>query len=520
VWRYPLAAGRALVNLPGEQDMRLIQNLSFDRIVFALAVLTGTLLIWSFSYPALLDLPQHAGQIDSLYRLLTQTHSHAAELQINLLSPFLLVYAAGTALAFIFPISIVLKLLITLIFWGFLWSGVRLLRHFGSPAQLGWLFIPAFFGMCWLSGFINYMAAACLLFLFIIALDRQAHSSSISRGLEITLLSLLLVITHGLMFYFSLFYAAIYILLQYRLNLYAAIKAALPLAPAVALSLLQFLALQDSSALTLSESKQSHFEWSFDIWRLLFFQTSSYSIYCFLFIAALLLAPFVFAQFKVRGRQAFIPLMALGLAAILFPNKALYIIMIVDRLSLLVMPFWALLFIPLAQQRPAKSLYATLILAGATFGLLAFEAVRQQDFKTESRPLLNLYRNLPEGQRLLTLSSLPRTSGVYKNRFRHFSLWYQIEQNGWSEFNFAAFNTMVVRYRTNPPINTTQISTQEKLNWQTYQASKFDYILIWHEIPLSADFFSEAPCGVALAETGTNWSLFRVVKCAAEPPKN
>lgn len=501
--------------------MPITQSFSADRLLFALAVLLGSALIWAFPHAALLDLPQHAGQIDSLYRLLTQTHSRADELQINWLSPFLLFYIIGTALAFIIPVTAALKLLINLIFLSLLWSGARLLRQFGAARQLLWLFIPAFFGICWLSGFINYIAAAVFLFLFMTAYDEQQKAPTRGRDFLLITLALLMVTTHALMFYFLVLYISIYALIKHRLNFSCLLKACWPLGPAALLAVAQLAVLQSGAAQTHFQTDGQNFSWDLDYWRLLFFQASTLNFGSFLLVATLLIVPFLFGAPRLRRAAVSLPFFTLVVAILVFPNAALFIIMLTDRLSLLVLPFWALLFAQPAQPQTALKHGATLIMASATFLLLATEYNRQQDFTTAAAAPLTLLGELPQGQRLLTLIDVPHTVSDYELAFRHLPLWYQVEQGGWSEFNFAAFNSMVARYRTSPaPVYSNQQAVFSRFDWQAYQASRFDYIFIRHINPVPAELFKDAPCGVALQKAIPGWSLYRITKCPADSSEN
>ena len=116
------------------------------RVAFHVTVLCAGLVFWVSHYPAMADLPQHAAQVVALRELLEGSSAWADVLRINLFTPYLIGYALALPLSYVLSIADVLKLLLSLAFYGFVGAHVLLRRHFSADPRLDWLSIPGFFG--------------------------------------------------------------------------------------------------------------------------------------------------------------------------------------------------------------------------------------------------------------------------------------------------------------------------------------------------------------------------------------
>ena len=68
----------------------------------------------------------------------------------------------------------------------------------------------------------------------------------------------------------------------------------------------------------------------------------------------------------------------------------------------------------------------------------------------ETRDFVSLIKGMGSGQRILTLFDTDsRSSGSLSSHMEYiyFGNWYQVEKNGWSDFNFAWFHPQIVRFK-------------------------------------------------------------------------
>ncbi|MFX8449327.1 hypothetical protein ABTL80_20275, partial [Acinetobacter baumannii] len=81
-------------------------------------------------------------------------------------------YGLALALSFVMPVTVAIKVLLTLVYYGFVSACIQLRKQFAGDARIDWLFVPSFFGFAYDFGLFTFLVAAPLALLFVL-LARQ-----------------------------------------------------------------------------------------------------------------------------------------------------------------------------------------------------------------------------------------------------------------------------------------------------------------------------------------------------------
>jgi hypothetical protein len=492
--------------------MSLATGGQLERSAFIIACLFGLFLIWQVPHPPMMDLPQHVAQIALLHDLLFSTHPYADEFRLDYFTPYWLFYGPAALLTSFMPVLIASKLLLSLIFLAFICTGHLCLRQFNSPPHLLWLFLPAFFGLCWMMGFVTFLGAAPLVFLALIWADQYSTLPTARAGVKLGLLLVLIYACHALAFAFAALLAAGLWALEHYKTPRTLITKGWPLLPALPLILLHLLLnqrgadrlVQSTSLFTLSPLER--------VWHTLSYQVSFFTpLNCFILFALITSALCSGSLRQISGRKL-LPLILLGLLLLLLPTTVAGVDLVFDRFSLFLLPLLALAInlVP-SVWRWQRVMQVLLILASSA--LLLGQAQSHAAFARRTAPLDSLLEQIPAEKRLLSLIDQPLGTGRAGQVLWHYALWYQAERRGLAEYNFAQASPQIVRYKVQPPLAAIKHNTRlEEFNWQSYGADRYDYIIIGHASPLGEGLFAGASCLPRLIRQASTWTLFEVIR--------
>ena len=166
------------------------------------AVLLGCAIFWVAPRTSMGDLPQHAGQVTLLHDLLTGTSRWSDLVYVNWFTPYLLAFSLATALAFVVPVVVALKLVLTAGFIAFVAAAVALREEFGGDERLDWLFLPGYFGFAFQYGFYTFLVATPVGLIFLLLAKRFAAAPSGAGAVRMVFAGLALFFSHGLVFVF------------------------------------------------------------------------------------------------------------------------------------------------------------------------------------------------------------------------------------------------------------------------------------------------------------------------------
>ena len=108
----------------------------------------------------MVDLAAHAGQITLLKDLIAGRSPWADTFFVNPLTPYLLGYCIATSFSFVMPVLVAVKLTISVTYFAFVLSAVKVSRYFGSSHYLDWTILPVFFGLPFVWGYLPFLVAA------------------------------------------------------------------------------------------------------------------------------------------------------------------------------------------------------------------------------------------------------------------------------------------------------------------------------------------------------------------------
>jgi hypothetical protein len=144
------------------------------------------------------------------------------------------------------------------------------------------------------------------------------------------------------------------------------------------------------------------------------------------------------------------------------------------------------------------------------------QTIRLHRFAVENAPLDNLLAQTEPGQRALSLI-FDRASPAFKSTaaYAHQSLWYQAEQHGFVDLNFATFVPQIVRFRPGMmPIQPPALEHDPgSFEWQKDNGRQYRYFFVHKIGPLPVNFFANNECDVALVMQEGEWSLYERRHC-------
>ncbi|WP_042337870.1 hypothetical protein [Paraburkholderia ferrariae] len=503
-----------------------------ERVLLTCTVAIAGILFWIAPRPGMGDLPQHAAQIAMLHDLVTGTSSWSDLVRVNYFTPYLLAYGLALALSFVMPVVASLKLVMMLAFYAYVGAGIKLRQAFNADSRLDWLYVPGFFGFAYQFGFYSFIVAVPVALLFLILARRFAQAGGFSTGVSLLLAGVGLFFSHGLVFLLACATGAAFIPFFRRTP--ARFAAALaPYALLGVLALAWYVHLHHSALLVPGGvAPYSGTEWGWSLYRcgaflLYTVATQSKDWYLLPGVLVLLAAPWLMgAKLNRRDPTAFLPFAALLLIWFVVPSDALGTSFLYQRFAIFLLPAYALMFrAPTATEQRATarrlSWFDRPMLARAAVMLfcwcyLTTLGVRAHRFAQDSASFETVLAAAEPGQRALSLVYAP-DSAIIHNPFTYHSypVWYQVDKNGFVDFNFAAFLPQIVRFKPDriPAMRPSMGDTPEAFDWHAVHGRLYRYFFVRHTQPLPANLFKNDECEVALVKEAGEWSLFERRTC-------
>lgn len=504
-----------------------VQRARLTKVAFVLTVVYAGALFWLAPYPPMVDLPQHAGQVALWRELLLAKSPWQSLVRINYFTPYLIGYGLALPLSFFMPVAAALKLLLTLAFYAFVFCCVLLRRRFEGDERLDWLFIPGFFGFAYAWGLFTFLVAAPLGLTFVLLADRYAERTTIFNGVTLCAVGLLLFFSHGLVFMFACT-IGVALLVVRRVRLSAILLALLPYMPLGTLSIAYAL-ISNNAETAIATVFPLGAVWHWD-WRRLLLPHhvfGAYEKYGAIFapvaIVLMLWAPRLLVS-RLNGQQpaAFAPMGVMLVVWLVVPFYAMKTTFLYERFALFVLPFYALMFRRPAtdarnsQTASAEAQLCQVVLAALCWVFLAVQTQNLMRFARESEEFNTVRAAAEPGQRALAMV-YDAGSTVASNpwAYLHYPLWYQAENYGFVDFNFAWFPPQIVRFRSDhlPAVQPNFSMGPKDFNWVTHHGRNYRYFFVRHTQPLPASLFDNAQCHVNLIKSDGRWSLYETRHC-------
>jgi hypothetical protein len=420
--------------------------------------LLGLAIIWAPGRPAMVDISQHSAEIAMWRDLILGRSAWAADLRVDLATPYFLGYALALPLALVMTPLAAIKVVLTAAYAAFGLIGRAIGGELDAPASLdSYYFIP-FFSVAWSYGMFPFLVAAPLGLGLIWASLRYARGGGAVRGLLVSVLGLATLLSHAFVFVFAMAVGAGLVAVSGR-PLRRLIPMAWPfVAPSLVCLLLFFHATGSEAASVGHYGLRVHagaailragaiLGGSFDDWSAPWSWSVGVGLYFLPFICGLRVAP-------KRG-EAWIIAGALVAIIALTPLEIMEM-WIYPRFSLFVLPAYAWLFArpsapssPLAAWlTPRIGLFAA-ILGG--FGLIQ-HINEQRAFSREAQDFDGVLARAAPGRRALSLV-YDQQSAIAVNPlvYLHFPQWYAVEKGGFVDLSFAEDPHEVVRFSHAPP---------------------------------------------------------------------
>lgn len=492
------------------------------RALLWLVVASAGVIFWLAPHPPMSDLPQHAGQVAILHDLLTGTSPWQADMRFNWFTPYLIGYALALALSFVMPVTVALKLLLTLAYYSFVAAGVHLRKRFGGDARLDWLFVPVFFGYAYEYGFFTFLVAAPLGLLYVLLARQYAEQPSGRAGAKLLAAGVGLFFSHGLVFLFANAIGVAFVVATRARHIRQCVATLWPYALLGALCL-AYAAMHRE--VDLAQMYPFSALWG-PLWLrpVTLFVTSwgmTPDIGAAMLASIIMFAtPWLMGLRPRRQALAWVPMATTLVVWLGAPIFALNTFMLYQRFALFILPFYALMFRDAGGDVPRRrTLSCQVLMAGVCVIFLSAQAKHAQNFARESADFDAVMSAAVPARRALFIvfdkaSPAAGNPTVYEN----FPAWYQAERQGLVDFNFAWFPPQIVRYRLDrlPAVRPADVGPKpffEAFDWTRSNARIYRYFFVRHLQPLPPGLFENNDCPVTLRKSVGHWDLFENTSC-------
>ena len=476
---------------------------------FVLACLLCSVPVLWFEYPPMLDLPQHAANIEAIKRVLGGGWEYAGLFEITYLNPYWLGYAAVLLLSIPLGIVLACKLVVATAAVAFPLSAGLFLRRMRVDPVLYWLLLPLPFGFAYEWGFLNFLVAAPLGFLFLNSVLAGQQEKRRLAWLHIVLWVHVLFFAHILT---AGFFCAIAVVLlaQPWDGLAGWIRRTAPV-----FSVFPVLVAYVVFSMVGVDIVSDPAFWNLGLHRLVALPdafTSAPSSITALALSGVLLAAPLLAGYRLRREPAFYFPVALYLLVMLvgpqyiFGNAYNY-----QRFGFFGFPLYLLCFNYL--QPDGRALSHRALLRGSLMSvavlLLAWQVLRGSTFEREYDGFDEVISAAAPGKRML-IFAVDRYSVISDTPlYLHFASWYQAKTGGPVDFSFASMYT-IIQYKDRPvyPVREPFAWNPLSFDWNAHRAESYDYFIFRSFGDPTAWMMERSACRVSLTSHAGAWWLF------------
>lgn len=502
------------------------QSYRLNLILFRIIIAASCSIFWLSPHPPMVDIPQHAGQVAIILDLLGNDPKWQDTFYINYFTPYWLGYGLWAILSLIMPIALALKIILSITFLLFIFSGKNLRRSCHADERLDWLLIPSFFGFCFSWGFLTFLMAAPAGMLFIAHTINSNKINTLRHSACIFLSGIFLFFCHGLVFIMCIAIGALIATTQSK-----SLKGlALRLTPYVALTplLIVYFLSASTNATTANFTYPLDYLWLFNAERILQFiifpwgNADSPEIIKQLGIVGLL-SPILIGCRLNEKKKYWIPFSFIFLIWIAAPHFAMKTFFLYERFSLFILPFYILLFISPAEIKISSkknlSLLSRLspwILPVIVTLFIALTMAKTLSFASESKDFSYISQKIPEGKRVAAII-YDRQSVAIENSviYTHYASWYQAEKKGIVDFSFSWFSPQPVRFKASrlPSMKPGIEWYPDDLKWETHLDKGYEYYFVRGNISPINIIIKHNPCSMRHLATSGSWHVYKKSSC-------
>ncbi len=454
----------------------------------------------------MIDLPQHAAQITLWKFYGDPCYRFDRVVEQNWFTPYLLGYAITRLFAFILPVNGALKAVVFLAIVALPLSMLSLTRRAGVDDWLALVGFPLAFGFSFYWGFLNFLASIPLAIVFVALAYDYMGRRTLVRGVLLTFIAALLVISHALVFVGAAAAAGAMHLFLWRTPRQM-IAAALPYVMPIP-ALLWWVHRMRSHEARVNIPPM----WGLGSDRLLQFPSdllsAAYERAAFFYAIALALIVVVCGVRFTRDARRWMPAIVFGLMYFFLPQSVFGTAFVNQRFAVL-----CAATIPLALERRASLVRPSLVrplIVIAAFGWLAILSARFYRFGIEADSFDRLVDHLPTNRGVLLLNAEPRSEFVGGPMYLHYSAYYQARKGGTIGWSFASNFPVLMHYRPGAdPMTTPGLGWDPRLFRWNSPDSHFDYFVIRAPLDLGAPAFRRASEPIILAGRWGMWWLYQ-----------
>ncbi len=475
---------------------------------FSIVCLFAALPVLVTTLPPMVDLPQHAAQIALLRDVLAGETPFASLFEVQLFTP----YWFGYSLLFLLakPLGVVraAKALVALTMIAYAWAA----SHFAARAKVAphwrWLFVPLPFGFAYEWGFLNFLVAVPLGFVFLAQIDRESRERSWREVLVLVAWVHLLFFAHVLV---MAYFVAVAALLLHVPNPRQWLRRVAPLASVGPVVILWVLGKRAAAG-----EVRVPPVWGWHWGRVEALPSTLFSLPLgdvYLALALVLATAPLLCGYRVRRSPAALaPFAFHALVMLLGPHVAFGTSFVYERFGYVGLPLLALAFEEapagpsvVRARRALEPVYAFVALA-----MLAVHLRRAVRYEAESAAFREVIAEAKPGRRMLGMPFLRGGVSYQAPTYVHYATWYSSLRGGLAEFSFATFFPQVVRYRSGVrPLATDRVNwSPELFSWDEWKREGYTYFLVRQAHDPQNELFPAGAVRRVAARGG--WWLFEV----------
>lgn len=481
--------------------------------IFPFACLLCAVPVFVSHYPPMVDLPQHAAQVEAIKGVITGDWEYSDLFEITYLTPYWLGYAIVILLSIPFDVVLASKLVVAIALCAYPLSAQAFCKRMGVDPWLSWLLIPLPFGFAYDWGFLNFLVAAPFAYLFLNSAISTADENQRMRWVKVALWIHFLFFAHILI---AAFFSAIAVILLSRPwnGIAGWIKRIAPLftiAPVLtAYVIITFINANLVSAPTY---------WDINLNRvpeLLRGFVSAPTQSTGLIISAFAVsAPFLLGYRPHKNPLCYIPFFIYILWMLFGPHFIFGNSYTYHRFGFFGLPLYLVCFDYRIRSIALNNSAQKLLHAGfisIAISMLAWQSIRSISFEREYNDYRELISYASPGKRMLTFT-IDRDSQISSAPlYLHFPLWYQAQTRGLVDFSFASL-FVIIQYKDklNYPIQPGFEWNPTRFDWDKNKGYVYDYFIFKSYINPSQWMMQRSGCRVLLVKQIGDWWLFERV---------
>lgn len=499
-------------------------------------VLVITFIMATANYLPMLDLPQHAGQVQAFKSMFWAGSSERwfDTVEVNYFTPYWIGYLSIFLMSFLVPIQNAINIIVAISFLLFVICFVKIRIKFGAPKFLDWILIPSFFGFSYQFGLLTFTLSISIGILLLLQTLKYIDHRTRFNAYLIVILGVILYFSHLLIFLFFCMISVALIATYKRQNFKNYAYLLIPFCILGLLIPLYFILPNILGQANLdsyfNEATHSSFKYGNTLserldylfiyqWAL---TEDDYRPFSLLSITlGLLIIPFIIGCKPSKRLYKYTPLICFLIIWFAMPEHLFHTTFVYQRFAIFFIPFYILIFEPNTLQK--SKVYMVRIQQGVTclwillaIGLTILPIKDIFYFNDEVKDFDALVAELPENQ--LTMSLVYSGNGGYsaKNRrqaplYVYFPVWYQVVKNSWVEYNFAWFSPQIIRYKVDKvPENIAGFAWNPSKFSQFKNCNYYDMIIVYKPDQNFSQQFKQSTCGHTFFKQKGDWSVYKL----------